>query len=180
MFWNQPSATRPFFERISISADSSKLTSTNSGWNFGINVRNGDSFKKGGELPTAGEYSIWATFIWKVLRKCVPKCSFGHPKSSFGSIEFARWFTKDSRIRCAWDAMIFCNKFVRWYKRCAGPIDNMIFCNMFARLWHCSRRQLVPILDKPSFSRISQAFQPQFVVPNFREFVKRQVCSKWD
>ncbi len=35
-----------------------------------------------------GEYSIWAanwaTFLWKVLRKCVPKCSFGHPKSSFG------------------------------------------------------------------------------------------------
>ncbi len=30
------------------------------------------------------EYSIWATFLWKVLRKCVPKCSFGLPKSSFG------------------------------------------------------------------------------------------------
>ena len=31
---------------------------------------------------------------------------------------------------------------------------------------------------KPAFSRINQTFQPQFVVPNFREFVKRQVWSK--
>jgi hypothetical protein len=33
-------------------------------------------------------------------------------------------------------------------------------------------------LDKPAFSRISQTFQPQFVVPNFDEFVKRRVCPK--
>ncbi len=31
-----------------------------------------------------GEYSIWATFLWKVVRKFDPKRSFGHPKSSFG------------------------------------------------------------------------------------------------
>ncbi len=31
-----------------------------------------------------GEYLIWATLVWKSLWKHVPKCSFGHPKSSFG------------------------------------------------------------------------------------------------
>jgi hypothetical protein len=31
-----------------------------------------------------GEYSIWATFLWKVARKFDPKRSFGLPKSSFG------------------------------------------------------------------------------------------------
>jgi hypothetical protein len=35
-----------------------------------------------------GEYTIWATFLWKVVRKFDPKRSFGHPKSSFGSIKF--------------------------------------------------------------------------------------------
>jgi hypothetical protein len=36
------------------------------------------------------EYSIWATFLRKVLRKCVPKCSFGLPKSSFGEHKFVK------------------------------------------------------------------------------------------
>jgi len=35
---------------------------------------------------------------------------------------------------------------------------------------------LTPVLDKPAFSRFSQIFKPQFVVPNLMEFVKRQVC----
>ena len=30
------------------------------------------------------EYSIWATFIWKLLWKYVPECLVGLPKSSFG------------------------------------------------------------------------------------------------
>ncbi len=30
------------------------------------------------------EYSIWATFIWKVFRKYVPECFLGLPNSSFG------------------------------------------------------------------------------------------------
>jgi hypothetical protein len=42
-----------------------------------------------------------------------------------------------------------------------------------------SRRQLIPIFDKPAFSRFSQLFQPRIVVHNFWKIVKRQVCQKW-
>ncbi len=34
--------------------------------------------------------------LWKVLRKCVPKRSFGHPKSSFGEHKVCKMITKDS------------------------------------------------------------------------------------
>jgi hypothetical protein len=47
------------------------------------------------------------------------------------------------------------------------------------RWWYHSRRQLIPIFDKPAFSRFSQLFQPQFVVHIFGKIVKRQVCQKW-
>ena len=42
-----------------------------------------------------------------------------------------------------------------------------------------SRRQLIPIFDKPAFSRFSQLFQPRIVVHHFGKIVKRQVCQKW-
>ncbi len=42
---------------------------------------------------------------------------------------------------------------------------------------HIRRVPLPPHFDKPAFSRIPQTFQPWFVVHNFREFVKRQVCK---
>ncbi len=43
-----------------------------------------------------------------------------------------------------------------------------------------SRRRLVPILDKPAFSRIPLNSEPRIVVEIFGKFVKRQVCPKWD
>ncbi len=51
-------------------------------------------------------------------------------------------------------------------------------CSLEFEALYFSRRQLDPVFDKPAFSRISETFQPPFVVPNFREFVKRQVCQK--
>ncbi len=41
-----------------------------------------------------------------------------------------------------------------------------------------SRRQLIPLFDKPAFSRFSQLFQPRIKVHIFGEIVKRQVCQK--
>ncbi len=41
-----------------------------------------------------------------------------------------------------------------------------------------SRRQLIPLFDKPAFSRFSQLFQPRIVVHIFGKIVKRQVCQK--
>ncbi len=41
-----------------------------------------------------------------------------------------------------------------------------------------SRRQLIPIFDKPAFSRISLHSEPRIVVKIFGKFVKRQVCVK--
>ena len=38
-----------------------------------------------------------------------------------------------------------------------------------------SSRQLIPIFDKPAFSRFSQLFQPRIVVHNFGKIVKRPV-----
>ncbi len=43
------------------------------------------------------EYSIWATFIWKVLWKCVPECWLGLPKSSFGDHKITNiWFANEN------------------------------------------------------------------------------------
>ncbi len=45
----------------------------------------------------------------------------------------------------------------------------------------CNRRvTLVPLFDKPAFSRCYQLFQPRFVVHQFGKIVKRQVCQKED
>ncbi len=77
---------------------------------------------------------------------------------------------KDSSMRLCWVfwyVMIFCINFARWLQKIEATCDAI------------DRRQLTPILDKPAFSRIPQTLQPQFVVPNFRGFVKRQVCPKW-
>jgi hypothetical protein len=41
-----------------------------------------------------------------------------------------------------------------------------------------SRRQLIPLFDKPSFSRFSQKCEPRFVVEIIGKIVKRQVCQK--
>ncbi len=59
-----------------------------------------------------GEYSIWATFLWKVVRSFDPKRSLGHPKSSFREHKLYKTITKESRI--PWNstshvATIFCN-----------------------------------------------------------------------
>ena len=41
-----------------------------------------------------------------------------------------------------------------------------------------SRRQLIPLFDKPAFSRFSQKGEPRFVVEIIGKIVKRQVCQK--
>jgi hypothetical protein len=41
-----------------------------------------------------------------------------------------------------------------------------------------SSRQLIPLFDKPAFSRFSQLFQPRIVVHLLGKIVKRQVCQK--
>ena len=42
-----------------------------------------------------------------------------------------------------------------------------------------SRRQLIPLFDKPAFSRFSPKGEPRFVVEIIGKIVKRQVCQKW-
>ncbi len=39
--------------------------------------------------------------------------------------------------------------------------------------------QLIPIFDKPAFSRFSQNCEPRFVVEIIGKIVKRQICQKW-
>ncbi len=76
----------------------------------------------------------------KVLRKCVPKCSFGLPKSSFGEHKVV---TKDNSIpetNTSHVAIIFCSHLAKFLQRQQHPIKPntshvaTIFCNHLAKL----------------------------------------------
>ncbi len=75
----------------------------------------------------------------------------------------ARWVYKNTRVRWNGDALLS---------------NGLMVCS-FVKSLQDSRRQLVPILDKPAFSRIPLNSEPRIVVKIFGKFVKRQVCSKW-
>ncbi len=119
MLPKQPSATRPHFGQTCLFTNFPNILTTIRGSEFrgirekaglskmGVSCRrlfpNEDFGWPNERLGThfrstfqRGEYSIWATFLWKVLRKCVPKRSFGLPKSLFGEHKVCKMITKDS------------------------------------------------------------------------------------
>jgi hypothetical protein len=123
--------------------------------------------------------------LWKVLRKCVPKRSFGLPKSSFGEHRLYKMITKDSSMRIN-DAMCWFSGMLRSFvttlqddykiiTTCDVLVfwDATIFCNNFAR-WvkkivgmrgdvlvflGCYRRvPLLPVLTNPPFHEFLKHF----------------------
>ncbi len=72
---------------------------------------------------------------------------------------------------------------ILWFNKdawCHASSSTRLACTLFNTAgMQCSRRQLIPIFDKPAFSRISLNSKPRIVVKIFGKFVKRQVCQKW-
>jgi len=86
----------------------------------------------------------------KMLRKDTLKRLFGLPKSSFGRGKFSKHFSREWVL----DLAIWATNH--------GKVNSKIRISSFVPpsqifVWG-SRRQLIPIFDKPAFSRISQIF----------------------
>ncbi len=67
--------------------------------------------------------------------------------------------------------------FGHYFKGVSTSFGRLLLENVLKKMVQNSRVPLLPHFDKPAFSRIPQTFQPRFVVHNFWEFVKRQVCQ---
>jgi hypothetical protein len=125
----QPSATRPLFERISISANSSKRSTTNSCWNFEANDRNGDSLKKWGELPMAASVgpthhmAYHAIIFCDHLANLLQKIRISRTQSTESPILF-RSYGHETRFYDQKGASKIGDS-VLWFRALVGPTHHM-------------------------------------------------------
>jgi hypothetical protein len=110
------------------------------------------------------------TTVWTVVRFCVVKFDmtlFGH-----------HFWNRNLVVHVVIPSvhLTYNYKIQMWWKMFILKSWKLVTDSCYAVIF--SFRQLIGGLDKPSFSRITQTFRPQFLVHNCKEFRERQVCPK--